>query len=105
MMWALPLAVLIAFECVADIFAKSWSLKGGWILAAGALLSYLIANTFWLFALQNGSGLARGAVIFSVASAVIAAALGIFFYKESLAPIQLLGICLGVVAIAFIFSD
>ena len=103
MSWILPLSVLIFFELVADVLAKTWSLSGGWIMAAGAMISYLLANTFWLFALHNGSGLARGAVIFSVVSAILAAGLGFFLYKEALSPIQIIGIVLGTVSVALIF--
>ncbi len=50
--WILPLALLIFFEAVADIFAKNWSIhKSVWI-AVTSLTFYLIANSFWLFALK-----------------------------------------------------
>jgi multidrug transporter EmrE-like cation transporter len=103
MRWILPLSLLIAFEFIADILAKQWSLKQKTILAVGSLLGYLIANSFWLFALKNGSGLARGAVIFSVASAIIAIALGIFLFKENVNKFQIIGLALGVVSIILLF--
>ena len=99
MKWIFPLSLLIIFECIADILAKRWSLDRKNILAAGALFSYLIANTFWLFALKNGSGLARGAVLFSVASGIIATFLGIFLYQETLNKTQLFGLAVGIVSI------
>lgn len=103
MKWIFPLFLLIVFEFIADIFAKQWSLHRGYMLATGALLSYLIANSFWLFALKNGSGLARGAVLFSVASGVIAVGLGIFLYKEEITRTQLVGLILGLVSIGLLF--
>lgn len=103
MKWILPLALLISFEFIADVFAKEWSLKRGFVLASAALGSYLIANTFWLFALKNGSGLARGAVIFSVASAIVALSLGILVYKESLNKVQMAGLVLGLLSLVLIF--
>ena len=103
MQWILPLALLITFELVADILAKEWSLRGNAIRAAGALMAYLLANSFWLFALKNGSGLARGAVIFSVASGIIALVLGVVFYKEALSKTQTVGLILGLVALGLIF--
>lgn len=105
MKWLLPLSILIFFELIADILAKNWSNKGGVILAGGALVAYLLGNTFWLFALKNGSGLAKGAVIFSVVSAVLAIALGIFFYKEELSKIQYIGVFLGLLSLVFIFWE
>ncbi len=103
MSWILPLSLLIAFELVADILAKQWSIHRGYALATGALLSYLIANSFWLFALKNGSGLARGAALFSVASAIIAILLGVLFYREELGKIQIIGLLLGLISIALLF--
>lgn len=103
MKWILPLSLLVAFEFIADILAKEWSIKSGVILAAAALLAYLIANSFWLFALKNGSGLARGAVLFSIASGVIAVLLGLFLFKETVTRIQLIGLILGLISITLIF--
>lgn len=105
MKWLIPLGILIVFELIADILAKNWSVKGGWILATGALVAYLLGNTFWLFALKNGSGLAKGAVIFSIVSAIIAIGLGVLFYKESLTKIQYIGVLLGLISLVFIFWE
>jgi len=103
MKWIIPLSLLIIFELIADVFAKSWSLHQKTILAVFALTSYLIANSFWLFALKNGSGLAKGAVIFSVASGIIAVGLGVILFKESLNKFQYFGLALGIIAIVLLF--
>jgi drug/metabolite transporter (DMT)-like permease len=105
MRWLLPLFLLILFELIADIFAKTWSLRSGWWYAAGALVSYLICNSFWLIALKNGSGLARGAAIFSVISAILAIVLGVLFYKESITRLQIIGMALGVISVALLFWE
>jgi multidrug transporter EmrE-like cation transporter len=102
-MWIFPLSLLIVFEVVADIFAKEWSLKDKPIFWICSILAYIIANTFWLFAIKNGSGLARGATIFSVASAIIAILIGLVFYKESVTTIQFIGMIVGLIAIILIF--
>ena len=101
--WILPLCILILFEGVADVFAKDWSVKGGIWLAVLSLVSYLIANAFWLFALRNGSGLGKGAIIFSVSSAVIAVTLGLVFYHENVSRVQSVGILFGLVSLFLIF--
>ncbi|MGV8087149.1 MAG: EamA family transporter [Candidatus Woesearchaeota archaeon] len=104
--WVFPLALLIVFELIADIFAKEWSLKQHTIwLAAASLGAYLIANTFWLFALKNGSGLAKGAMIFSISSAAIAIILGYFIYKESLTTMQLTGLGFGVISLVLLVGE
>ncbi len=105
MHWIIPLSLLIVFELVADILAKQWSVKQGFLLAAGALAAYLIANSFWLFALRNGSGLARGAIMFSVASGVVATLLGVLLFKEHLTRTQFVGIVLGLVSVFFLFGN
>lgn len=103
--WILPLGLLIIFEGLADIFAKNWAIQRTTWIAAVSLGCYLIANSFWLFALKNGSGLGRGAIIFSVASAVIAIGLGIFLYKEPVSKLQIFGLVLGVVSIVLLFWE
>lgn len=103
MHWIIPLAILILFEAIADIFAKEWSLGNrSFFYAALSLLCYLLANSSWLIALKYGSGLARGAIIFSVASAILATVIGLAFYKEHLSTVQLAGVLLGIVSIALI---
>lgn len=103
--WLIPLSILILFELIADILAKNWSIKGGWWLASASLGAYLVANTFWLFALKNGSGLGRGAIIFSLVSAIIAILLGTFLYQERVSIHQMIGMVLGLIALIFIFWE
>lgn len=106
MHWIVPVLILIFFELIADILAKKWSVENypTW-LAVGSLLAYLLANTSWLYALKQGSGLARGAVVFSVASAVLATVIGLLLYHEEVTSIQLTGILIGIVAIGLIFWE
>ncbi len=101
-MWIIPLSLLITFELLADVLSKEWALHGLAIRFVGAILGYIIANVFWLFALKDGSGLARGAMIFSVASAVIAVGLGVFLYHEKVSTMEVVGMILGVIAITLI---
>src|SRR5258708_963201 len=99
MRWITPLSLLIICELIADILAKDWSISKTPWLAIGALGTYLVANTFWLVALSDGSGLARGAVLFSVASGAIAVTLGLFIYKEPLNPVQSAGVVMGLLSV------
>ncbi len=97
------MSLLIAFEIFADILAKEWSLKSRPIFWIGAIVAYIIANSFWLYAIKNGSGLARGATIFSVASAIFAIIIGAIFYRENITQIQWIGMFVGVMALILIF--
>lgn len=102
MIWILPLVLLIAFEAIADTFAEEYALHGGWFWFA-AITCYVIGNTFWLYSIRHGSGLARGAAIFSVSTAVLATSIGFFAFHEKLHYLQTLGIVLGLVSLILIF--
>ncbi|MBN8550478.1 MAG: hypothetical protein J0M12_14280 [Deltaproteobacteria bacterium] len=105
MTWVLPISLLIVFEMVADILAKEWQLHGSTWRWVGALSAYLVANSFWLFALKNGSGLARGGLIFAVSCALMAVLIGLCMYREEVTRIQLFGIGLGLVSLCLIFWE
>jgi drug/metabolite transporter (DMT)-like permease len=105
MSWVLPISLLIVFELIADIFAKEWQLHGSTWRWMGALGAYLVANSFWLFALKNGSGLARGGLIFAVSCAVMAVVVGMWMYREEVTKVQTVGIILGLFSLCLIFWD
>lgn len=105
MFWIVPIFFLIIFEIIADIFAKEYSLHGKWYFWVGGLLGYVLANMFWLWGIKSGSGLARGAVIFSVASAILAIIIGIHFYGENVNKVQTAGIVLGALSLVLIFWE
>lgn len=104
--WVIPLLILIFFEAIADIFAKEWSLGNrSFLYAALALFAYMLGNSSWLVAMKYGSGLARGAILFSLASALLATGIGIFMYKEELTNLQILGVALGLISIVLLFWE
>lgn len=103
-MWQALIIGMIIAEVVADIIAKKWSLQGGRMLAAAALLGFIIVNVIWLGVLKNGSGLARGAVIFGVGSAVLATIVGTCFFDETFSRWQFIGTGLGFVSIILLLS-
>lgn len=105
MFWVIPLIFLIILESVADIFAKEYSFKGNWYWWALAIGGYIAANIFWLWAIRSGSGLAKGALIFSVASAILAIILGVYIYGEQINKFQLAGMAMGVISLALIFWE
>jgi drug/metabolite transporter (DMT)-like permease len=96
------LLVLIIFELIADIFAKEWSLSGSLPKASVAFIAYFLANTAWLFAMRKGITLSRGAIIFSVASAILALIVGVLIYKEPTSKYQIVGAIFGIVALALL---
>ena len=105
MFWIFPLILLVLFELIADIFSKEYALKGNWSFWILAICGYIVANVFWLWSIRTGSGLARGAIIFSVASAILAVLVGVYFFKEPTNRLEIIGIILGVLSIVLIFWE
>ena len=103
-LWILPLLGLILFEACADYFAGNFAYHGKIIFAVVALLLYIVGNISWLISLKNGSGLTRGAMLFSVGSACAAVLIGFFIYKEELSPHQIVGVFLGLMSVFLILK-
>lgn len=102
-MWVIALFFLIAFEAVADILSKEYALHGTFLYWALALSGYIIANVFWLISIRNGSGLARGAILFSVGSAIVAVLIGALKFQEKIGTVELIGIIVGILSVVLIF--
>jgi multidrug transporter EmrE-like cation transporter len=100
--WLFFLLLLVAFELLADILAKQFSLNGRILFAILALLGFLAANTAWLISLRTGAELGKGAVLFSVLSGIGAVMIGVLLYHEKTTPWQIIGLTLGIAAIAFL---
>jgi glucose uptake protein GlcU len=102
-MWIIALLFLIAFEAIADIFSKEYSLHGTFLYWTLAFSGYIIANIFWLLSIRKGSGLARGAILFSIGSAIIAVLIGILKFQEKIGRVEFVGILIGILSIVLIF--
>jgi len=102
MTWQLFLILLIVFELLADIFAKSYSLSGRLYVASIALLLYVVANMSWLVSLKMNSNLTIGANVFSIVTGIVAAIIGMGLYGEVITLKQGLGIILGVVSLTLL---
>src|SRR5215469_12575558 len=103
--WLTFLLLLVAFELVADVLAKQFALSGRLVFALTALAGFVAANTAWLLSLRTGAELSRGAVLFSVLSAIGAVLIGLLLYHEKAGPYQLVGLALGIAAIAFLTAE
>jgi len=100
--WLYFLLGLVAFELIADVFAKQFALSGKLIFAALAIVGFIAANLAWLIALRTGAELSKGAVLFSVLSGIGAVLIGLLAFHEKVSAYQLVGLALGVAAIAFL---
>jgi len=105
MNWIGLMVVVVLIEAVSDIVAKEWSLHDKLWIGAFALVGYIATNIFWLYALKNGVGLARGAVIFSVGSALLGVVSGLLLYKETITTLQFVGIIFGLVSFTLLFWE
>ena len=100
--WLYFLLLLVAFELIADILAKQFAVSGKYVFATLAIAGFIAANTAWLISLRTGAELSRGAVLFSVLSGIGAVVMGLFVYHEKVSPYQIIGLALGIAAIAFL---
>lgn len=103
--WLYFLLLLVAFELVADILAKQFALSGKLVFALLSILGFIAANTAWLISLRTGAELGKGAVLFSVLSGIGAVLIGLLVYHEKVSSYQVIGLLLGVAAIAFLSID
>jgi drug/metabolite transporter (DMT)-like permease len=101
--WWWPLAGLLAFEALADVLAVLWARGRPAYFALLALCAYVVCNGFWLWALARGSGLMRGANLFSVGSAMLATGIGWYAFDERMTRSQILGLALGFTAMGLLF--
>jgi multidrug transporter EmrE-like cation transporter len=99
--WIAFLLGLVAFELLADLFAKQFAVSGNLIFAALALLGFVIANGAWLMSLRSGAQLGKGAVLFAILSGMGAVLIGLLVYREQVSPPQVIGLVLGIAAIVF----
>jgi len=97
--WSLPMIILLLAELAADFLGKEWTVKKKKIFFVSSLSLYIIGNAFWIYAVLNGVGLARGAILFSVGQEIAAIFIGIVYFKEKLNNKQLIGLMFGLISI------
>jgi drug/metabolite transporter (DMT)-like permease len=79
--------------------------SGKYVFAVLSIGGFIAANTAWLISLRTGAELSRGAILFSVLSAIGAVLIGLFLYHEKVSPYQVIGLALGIAAIAFLSAE
>jgi len=99
MKWLVPFTFLMIFEIIGNYLAGLFGSIQNFLLVPLALAIYAIANCFWLIALKNGSGLAKGTVYFGVCVVVATALIGFAFYGEQLSMVKLAGLFVGTISL------
>lgn len=90
------------FEGLGDVLLKKWSVSGNkHIFFVLGLVIYLIATVVWAFSLKH-EFLSKSISIVTVLNTLFVVAVGVFYFKESLSWVNMLGIALAIVAIILI---
>ena len=95
------IVLAVAFEVVADIFFKKWSLDGKNILFCAGLILYFVGTIFWAISLKY-EYMAKAVSVFTVLNLILVALVGILYFKENLSLINKLGIGLGILSVILI---
>jgi multidrug transporter EmrE-like cation transporter len=101
-LWVWLLLLLVVLELLADICAKQFGLSGRVLFGVLSILGYILANIAWLFSLRTGAQLSRGSIIFATLSGVGALLIGLLVYHERVSTLQVIGMLLGIGAIALL---
>jgi multidrug transporter EmrE-like cation transporter len=99
MRWFVAFLIFMVFEASGNFLSGILYSNVNFFFLLAILAIYAAGNSFWLISLKNGSGLARGAVFFSVGIVLTTASIGIFYFGESATAPKLFGIVLGIVSL------
>jgi multidrug transporter EmrE-like cation transporter len=95
------IAAAVAFEVVADILLKKWSLENKNIMLIIGLALYFVGTVFWAVSLKYDL-LSKAISIFTVLNLIVIILVGVFMFKENLSLINKIGLALGVLSIIFV---
>jgi len=88
-------------EVVGDVLFKEWIIHNKKSLLLIGVVFYMAATIFWAFSLKYQS-LSKAVVIFAVLTLIVGVLVGVFFYKEPLTPLNIIGVVLGLASIVLI---
>lgn len=90
----------VAFEVLADILFKKWSLLNNHFLLGVGILIYLFSTVAWAFSLKYDF-LTRAISLFTVINMIVVVLVGVVIFKENLSLVNKIGIALGIISIIF----
>jgi multidrug transporter EmrE-like cation transporter len=88
-------------EVVGDVLFKEWIIHNKKSLLLIGVVFYMLATVIWAFSLKYQS-LSKAVVIFAVLTLIVGVLVGVFFYKEPLTTLNIIGIVLGLASIVLI---
>ncbi|MEK7547031.1 MAG: SMR family transporter [Patescibacteria group bacterium] len=97
-----PVWTLLCFAAISvvtgDVLAKYWSTNTKPVFYFAALTAYAFSGFFYIPTLLR-EGLVVTSIIWSILSIVGFLVVGILIFKETLTPLQIVGIILGIIAL------
>jgi len=92
---------VVVLDLAAVLLAKLWSIhRSPWFMVGSVVCFALIGVSFPLSLKFEGMALAN--IMWVAFSAIVIALIGYFFFKEVIAPIQIVGILIIVVGLVFV---
>ncbi len=90
------------FFAIGEFLSKKFALAPGWTIFALIVVVDVLSVTAWLPAIVEKNHLSTTGVVWSIASLVMTALIGILVFGERLTTLQGIGIVLGVAAVALL---
>jgi multidrug transporter EmrE-like cation transporter len=104
-LFLLLVSVAALFEAFGDVLLKKWSLSGGRaVFFVVGLLVYLVATIIWAFSLKY-EFLSKAISVVTVLNLLAVVLVGVFYFKETLSTLNVIGIILAVISIFLIESN
>lgn len=96
--WIL-IGILIFLEIFAELSLKKWAENNGYAYLIGGIVLYSLIAVGFGFALKNSDKLTIANSVWQLSALIVISLVGIFIYKDKLTVIQIIGLCMGVIAI------
>lgn len=100
----LPLVLLFvggSILTIGDVIMKKWVINNSNLLLASGLAIYLIGLIFLVYSFKY-KNIAVASTIFVIFNIITLSVVSWFYFKETLSPLQLIGIVMGIGAIIFL---
>lgn len=100
-LFLLLIFLAVAFEAAADIFFKKWSMESRTALMVIGMVLYAIGTFIWAYSLKY-EFLSKAISVFTIVNLIVIILVGVFFFKEELTTLNIIGIALGVVSVGLL---
>jgi len=100
-MWIFYTAIAMIFYAAGEYYSKLHANGEPYIVFA-AFAGYMVCTALWFPALRNNNQLAVMSLIWSMAYALVAIAIGVLVFKEHFSPLQAAGAVLALGALVLL---